>query len=69
MNTKANPAPRYRSAISECNFSFCAHYSDTRRRCSLRKCFYDRVNVDSELNRIQRGDELCEMEGTEEWDG
>jgi putative ribosome biogenesis GTPase RsgA len=47
-NTAIKPtAPKkYRSYVSECNFDFCMHYDENRRRCALRRCFYDRSHDD-----------------------
>ena len=37
-----------------CNFDYCMHYDEERRRCSLRNCFYDHKYADHELDYLYR---------------
>jgi hypothetical protein len=74
MNMQTTQSRMYRSAISECDLSFCTHFNEERRRCSLRKCFYDRSNALDELNVIEKKRRVEELNGEPSmealrWDG
>ena len=69
MTPQKNQPRGYGYSVSECNFDYCMHFSEKRRRCSLRKCFYDRKNVDRELKEAQLQKRHAELEGAEEWPG
>ena len=56
---------KYRSYASECNFNFCMHYDERRRRCALRKCFYDRKDNSNTVKRADRRD----VEDAMKWHG
>jgi hypothetical protein len=66
-------ALRYRGAAGKCDLSFCMHFDEGQRGCSLCKCLYDRKNVIAELKeieRIRRREEYNNEPGSEglEWD-
>jgi len=58
--TKQTAPTKYRSYVSECNFNYCMHYDENRRRCALRRCFYDRnyVNMAKRASREEIEDEM-----------
>ena len=60
---------RYEGFVTDCNMSFCTHFNEDRRRCSLRKCFYDRKDAISELDDMQSRKSRREIEEAMRWDG
>ena len=73
-------ARRYGDSVSDCTLSFCAHFNEERRLCSLRKCYYDRKDVFDRLDRVAQrlarpdydkayNNGFDGNEGYEEWDG
>ena len=31
----------YQDSVGECSYSYCMHFNENKRRCSLLECFYD----------------------------
>jgi len=52
-----------RNDTDKCTLSFCFHFNEEKRRCSLRKCFYDRKNALCELREIERSRHRKEASG------
>ena len=42
MNEKIIPSRMYGYSVRDCNFDFCMHFDEDRRRCGYRRCVYDR---------------------------
>ena len=68
-------APHYWGVTIQCNLTFCMHYDEYSRRCSLWKYFYERKYTLDELDLKERErkrsetNETYRNSGAMSWDG
>jgi putative ribosome biogenesis GTPase RsgA len=66
-NTSAITSLKAQYSVTQCNFDFCMHYDESRRRCALRRCVYD-SNSGVRRNTAKRKSRQ-EIEEASKWHG